>query len=114
MDGLAKAVVAVFALVSWVAGWAFPDLWVSLVGMHDAKSAIEMWMIGGVVILPVFWTLILTYRCDWCHLRVLRPVKFRNHGGAVCSLRCVNAYEASKGIKESRERIVLADGHRGD
>ena len=70
--------------------------------------------VGSFPVLFIMFLLTVTYRCDWCLRRALRPMRFQTDGGALCSLRCSNAYDASKGIKEERGRVIVARGHKGD
>ena len=73
-----------------------------MIGIGTPELLILVTVFVGI---PVLW-LVIRYRCDWCQARHFRPVRFKVDGGLLCSLRCKNAYEASKDIKEARVRIV--------
>ena len=65
---------------------------------------------------PFFWTLLISYRCDWCFRRQLKPSRYQTKEGigTLCSLRCLNAYEASTDIKEKRKRTIHGLGKLSD
>ncbi|MCX5753165.1 MAG: hypothetical protein NTW97_05900 [Candidatus Krumholzibacteria bacterium] len=41
--------------------------------------------------------------------RLMRSVVIVEDGDYFCSLRCVNAYHASQGIKEERKRLIIGE-----